>query len=75
MNQRWKVTVNRDTCLGSGICAATSPHHFRLDNGKSQALQDDIEPDDIILDAAETCPAEAITVYNTAGRRIAPDTT
>lgn len=75
MDERWKVTVNRDACLGSGICAATSPRHFRLDDRKSRAIQEDIEPDDIVLDIADTCPAEAIIVYNAAGHRIAPDTT
>jgi ferredoxin len=73
MNERWKVTVNRDACLGSGICAGTAPRHFRLDNGKSRPLQENIEPDDIVLDTAGTCPAEAIIVYNAAGHRIAPD--
>ena len=75
MNERWKVTVNRDACLGSGICAATAPRHFRLDDGKSRPLQEDIEPDDIVLDTADTCPAEAITVRNAAGHRLAPDIT
>lgn len=75
MNERWKVTVNRGACLGSGLCAATAPGHFRLDDGRSRALQEDIELDDIVLDVADTCPAEAITVYNAAGHHIAPDTT
>lgn len=74
MDERWKVTVNRDACLGSGICAATAPRRFRLDDGKSRAIQEDTEPDDIVLAIADTCPAEAIIVYNAAGRRIAPDT-
>jgi ferredoxin len=74
MDGRWKVTVNREACLGSGICAATAPRHFRLDNGRSRALQEDIEPDDIVLDTADTCPAEAIILYNAVGHRIAPDT-
>jgi ferredoxin len=75
MNERWKVTVDRDACLGSGICAGTAPRHFRLDDGRSRALHEDIEPDDIVLDVADTCPAEAITVHDVAGRRLAPDTT
>ena len=75
MGEHWKVTVNRNACLGSGVCAATAPRHFRLDDGKSRAVQEDIEPDDVVLDVADTCPAEAISVYNTAGRRLAPDTT
>lgn len=75
MDERWKVIVDRDACLGSGVCAATAPRYFRLESGKSMALQQDIEPDDIALDVAETCPAEAITISDAAGQRIAPDTT
>ena len=73
MSEHWKITVNRDACLGSGVCAATARHHFRLDDGKSRPIQEDIEPDDTVLDAADTCPAEAITVHDAAGRRLAPD--
>jgi ferredoxin len=73
MSEYWKVTVNRNACLGSGVCAATAPRHFRLDDGKSRTIQDDIEPDDLVLDVANTCPAEAISVNDAAGRRLAPD--
>ena len=75
MSEHWKITVNRDACLGSGVCAATAPRYFRLDDGRSRPVEEDIEPDDIVLDVADTCPAEAITVYNATGHRIAPDTT
>jgi ferredoxin len=75
MNERWKITVNRGACLGSGVCAATAHRHFRLDDGRSRPIREDIEPDDAVLDAADTCPAEAITVYDAAGHRLAPDTT
>ncbi len=74
MSEHWKTIVDRDACLGSGVCAATAPRHFRLDDGKSRPIQEDIEPDDTVLDAADTCPAEAITVHDAAGRRLAPDT-
>lgn len=74
MDERWKVTVSRDACLGSGICAAAAPRHFRLEDRKSRAIQEDIEPDDIVLDVAETCPVEAIIVSDAAGHRLAPDT-
>jgi ferredoxin len=72
MDECWKVTVDRDACLGSGICAATAPEHFRLDNDRSRPINDVISPDNVVLDAAETCPAEAITVYDAAGRQLAP---
>jgi ferredoxin len=74
MSEHWKITVNRETCLGSGLCAGSAPNHFRLDDGRSRAIQEDIEPDDDVLDVADMCPAEAITVYDAAGHRLAPDT-
>jgi ferredoxin len=73
MGERWRVTVDREVCLGSGVCAASAPEHFRLDGGRSRAIREDIEADEIVLDVANTCPAEAITVYGPAGHRLAPD--
>jgi ferredoxin len=68
----WKVTVDREVCQGTGLCAATAPKHFRLDHGKSRPIEDIISPDDIVLAAADTCPTEAIAVHDTAGHRLAP---
>lgn len=72
MSGCWTVTVDGDLCQGSGVCAAAAPGHFRLDDGRSRPVQDVVEPDDIVLDAAETCPAEAIAVHDDAGRPLAP---
>jgi ferredoxin len=68
----WTVTVNREVCQGTGLCAGTAPAHFRLDNSRSRPVNDVISPDDAVLDAAETCPTEAIAVHDAAGRRLAP---
>ncbi len=73
MGADWKVTVNREACLGSGVCAATAPRHFRLQDGKSRTLREHIEPDQLVLEVADTCPAEAITVHDTAGHQLAPE--
>jgi ferredoxin len=72
MTACWTVTVDRDACLGSGMCAGTAPRHFRLDDGRSRPIEETIEPDDAVLDAADTCPAEAITVHDSAGHQLAP---
>jgi ferredoxin len=72
MNRYWTVTVDRSRCQGTGMCAGAAPRHFRLDDGRSRPVQDNIDPDDIVLDVAETCPAEAITVHDATGRRLAP---
>jgi ferredoxin len=70
--REWTVTVDRGACLGSGVCAATAPARFRLDGGRSRPVDGVIEPDDIVLDAAALCPAEAIAVHDARGRLLAP---
>jgi ferredoxin len=68
----WRLTVDQDRCAGSGLCAATAPGHFRLSAGKSRPLSTLVEPDDTLIDVAELCPREAITVHDAAGILLAP---
>jgi len=50
-----------------------APGHFRLDGPHSRPLADETDPDDGVIDAAETCPMEAITVRDAeTGELIAP---
>ncbi len=58
----WRVTVDRGACIGSGICAALAPGQFALDGERSRPLRGATEPDETVLDAADSCPAAAITV-------------
>jgi ferredoxin len=73
MDGCWKVTVDRDACLGSGICAGTAPEHFRLEDERSRPINEFVDPDEDVRDAAEMCPAEAITVYDADGTVVAPE--
>ncbi len=73
MDQCWKVTVDRDVCVGSAMCTSIAPEHFRLDDGRSRPINELIDADDIVVDAAESCPSEAIAVHDTTGRRLAPE--
>ena len=58
----WRVSVN-DTCIGSGGCIGIAPRYFRLDdNERSHPVSAVVVPDDAVLDAAATCPMEAILV-------------
>jgi ferredoxin len=71
---RWRVAVDRDTCIGSGICAASAPDHFTLEDDRSRPLAELVEPEDVVIDAAESCPVEAIVVTDAAtGERLAPE--
>jgi len=71
--RRWRVAVDRDTCMGSGVCAGTAPAHFRLDDGAARPVDESPEPDDVLLDAAESCPTESITVRDSEGNLLAPE--
>lgn len=70
----WRVEVDARTCIGSGICAGTAPDHFRVVDGVSRPVRPEVEPADEVLDAAESCPVEAITVRDgETGDTLAPE--
>ncbi|MCX4846284.1 ferredoxin [Streptomyces sp. NBC_00893] len=60
----WNVRVDHRLCQGSGMCAGTVPEVFALDGEHARARSEDIEPDERVLDAADICPALAITVHD-----------
>ena len=69
----WRVEVS-DACITSGSCLGVAPKHFALgDDGRSHPTGDQTEEDESILDAAASCPMEAITVHDLkTGRRVDP---
>lgn len=58
----WQVSVDRERCLGSGICAALVPELFEMSEERSRVRRGETAPDETVLDAAESCPALAISV-------------
>ncbi|WFE98700.1 ferredoxin [Micromonospora sp. WMMD964] len=74
MSAAWRIGVDAGRCIGTSICAGTAPEHFRLADGVSAPLADVVAPAEVILDAADSCPVEAITVRDaTDDRLIAPE--
>lgn len=69
----WRVEV-AETCIGSGVCAGTAPKHFTLgDDNRSHPASGPVGPEESILDAAASCPVEAIRVVDTeSGAEIEP---
>jgi ferredoxin len=64
----WSVEVDAHTCIGSGMCAALAPELFTLDGPTADVVSGSVEPGETVLDAADSCPASAITV--TDGRAV-----
>ncbi|MFY1691993.1 ferredoxin [Plantactinospora sp. WMMB782] len=74
MSTAWRVSVDPQRCIGSGICAGTAPEHFRLVDGLATPLAGTVAPADPVVDAAESCPVEAILVRDAGDQRlIAPE--
>ena len=74
MGGRWRIEVDRDTCIGSGMCTGIAPGHFTLVGGHSSVIDSITDPDEAVIDAAESCPVEAILVRAAAdGMVVAPE--
>ncbi|MPZ82454.1 MAG: ferredoxin [Actinophytocola sp.] len=67
----WHLEVDEQTCMASGMCAGLAPELFTLDDDHARPLAPDIEPDELALDAADSCPTVAITVTD-GGKEIGP---
>lgn len=60
-----KVYVDKELCIGCGLCADMCPDIFVLtDDGKAEVTSEQAAQDNIsgAKDAAATCPTEAIKV-------------
>jgi ferredoxin len=56
-----KVTVNQDLCVGNAMCRAIAPKAFVAGpNGKAVVADAELEDDDVLQEAADTCPVAAI---------------
>ena len=60
-----KANVDRDTCIGCGVCPAVCPEVFEMDDeGLSHVIVDTVPQDceGEAKEAEESCPVNAITV-------------
>jgi len=60
-----KVSVDKDLCIGCGLCADTCPEVFELqDDGKAGIKSQEAVDANLacVKDAAASCPTEAIKV-------------
>ncbi|MEU4462280.1 ferredoxin [Streptomyces sp. NPDC024017] len=63
MGDRWRVEVDRSLCIGSAQCLHHAPDGFRLDTARqSRPAAPDMDANERVLEAAESCPTEAITI-------------
>ncbi|MEV1063944.1 ferredoxin [Streptomyces sp. NPDC050263] len=56
----WKVAVDRDSCLGSGVCVVYAPDTFAHDEEAKAVVVGPPEPLDTVRTAVEGCPTRAL---------------
>lgn len=72
--ERWALSVDRDKCIGSGMCSAIAPDHFDLTDGRAQPLHPELDSDEVVLEAGESCPVEAIRIVEVStGKVLVPE--
>ncbi|MEW1655113.1 ferredoxin [Streptomyces sp. NPDC093707] len=68
----WTVEIDPGLCIASGSCPAIAPELFVLEGAHARAVHEEIAEDERALNAADVCPAMAITVRDGSGEVIGP---
>lgn len=71
---KYKMTVDRNLCIGAGSCVAVAPLAFALDNEAKAIVLPTVNDttDDVLLESARACPVAAIFVHDETGKQIFP---
>jgi len=73
--QKLKIIIDREECIGDGMCVNEAPETFELDEESKAILKDgSTDEREAILDAARCCPVDVITVIDTeTGQKLYPE--
>ena len=68
-----KIKIDRELCIGVGNCVAIAPTVFKLDDkNKAVVLAPSRVDEETLMEAAESCPENAITVEDDEGNQLYP---
>lgn len=69
-----KICIDREQCIGDGLCVNEAPETFDLDDDqKAFVLADPGDELEYILAAAKSCPLDIISVEDSAtGKKLYP---
>ncbi|MDP2812224.1 MAG: ferredoxin [bacterium] len=69
-----KIEVDRELCTSVATCIAVAPNTFELDEeGIAIVKNPKGDTEETILQAAKSCPVNAIIIYDDAGKQIYPE--
>jgi len=68
-----RVRIDRTLCVGFGDCITAAPEAFVLDDaGVAVFVNPDTVERECLLLACDSCPVDAITVWDETGAQIVP---
>ena len=68
-----KVKVDRELCIGIGNCVAIASTVFKIDKENKAVVPDPSSVDEgTLMEAAESCPENAIIVEDDEGNQLYP---
>lgn len=68
-----QAKVDRDLCIGSAMCVATAPNVFELDDeGLSRVVDQEAGDEELLRQAAEGCPVQAVILEDEDGNQVYP---
>ena len=68
-----KVRIDRNLCTGVGNCVAAAPTVFKLDKSNKAVVLDPKSVDeDTLMEAAESCPENAVIIEDDDGNQLYP---
>lgn len=68
-----KIIVDRELCIGAAPCVTVAPGVFQLDEeNKAYVVDQEGDDFDTILLAAQSCPVQAIILFDEEGKQIFP---
>jgi ferredoxin len=66
-NAKFRVVIDRELCVGSGLCVATDSRRFAIGpDGKAEYSSETVDVD-LAEEAAELCPQSAISLLSEDG--------
>jgi len=70
----YKTEVDRDACTSIASCVAIAGNTYELDDeGLVKIKAQNGDSDEVILEAAKSCPVNAIKVLDDTGKQIWPE--
>ena len=67
------IRIDRDLCVGFADCIKASADAFVLDeDGVVVFLKPETVARDVLLEACDVCPVDALTVWDQSGAQIVP---